>query len=694
MSTKSEKKINGIKKNHLWVPFVTFLIVTVILTITVVVSVRSMFEYVARTKIEAQCKEVYQLSRVAGSAGDIEKVFKDAEAEYVIKDQAGNILKSTVEDTSAGDPVLISFDKDRKAEVYSDSKYRFISFNGDDDFSVDYIGIIKLLSKEKEENKELFVTDKTGFFADETDLDNEEEASGEIDFSKMILPFWIKADTGGERIYLIKAYYELTVNDIAIIAVIFAVFILVTILVSVIMLVNLVNSIVKRKNTLRLFFTDIATKGHNWIWFQINSEKILASRKNASRDYACVNLVLMNYNNYCICNSVSAGEQLLERINKKILSLIGKNELCAYSNTANFALLLEYEYVSELEKRLGRIMTTLSLMDESHNLRFQAGADFIDAATDKKSRIARKETDINVIYSNACAARESLDTAKENACAFFDDRLIEDQKWINSVTEHQKGAVEKEEFVVYYQPKYDPVTSELKGAEALIRWQSPEFGFVPPGKFIPIFEKNGFITEIDHYMLSHVARDQKKWLDEGLKCVPVSVNVSRAHFIEKDLAEQIRDMVDEAGAPRELIEIELTESAFFDDQKQIIETIEKLKNYGFSVSMDDFGSGYSSLNSLKDMPLDVLKLDAEFFRGEKGERGEIVVSEAIKLAKRLDMRIVAEGVEEKEQVDFLASQNCDMIQGYYFAKPMPVADYEVRLKEGVARRDQIVHGEL
>ena len=125
-----------------------------------------------------------------------------------------------------------------------------------------------------------------------------------------------------------------------------------------------------------------------------------------------------------------------------------------------------------------------------------------------------------------------------------------------------------------------------------------------------------------------------------------------------------------------------------------IETIEKLKNYGFSVSMDDFGSGYSSLNSLKDMPLDVLKLDAEFFRGEKGERGEIVVSEAIKLAKRLDMRIVAEGVEEKEQVDFLASQNCDMIQGYYFAKPMPVADYEVRLKEGVARRDQIVHGEL
>ena len=294
MSTKSEKKINGIKKNHLWVPFVTFLIVTAILTVIVVFSVRAMFEYVARTKIEAQCKEVYHLSQVAKASGDTEKIFKEAEAEYVIKDQAGNILKSTVEDTSAGDPVLISFDKDRKAQVYADSKYDFISFSGNDDFSVDYMGILKLVSMEKEENKELFVTDKTGFFEDEIDEDDEEEASGEIDFSKMILPFWIKADTGEGNIYLIKAYYELTVNDISIIAVIFAVFILVVILVFIIMLVNLVNSIVKRKNTLKLFFTDIATKGHNWIWFQINCEKILASRKNALKDYAVVNLILMN----------------------------------------------------------------------------------------------------------------------------------------------------------------------------------------------------------------------------------------------------------------------------------------------------------------------------------------------------------------------------------------------------------------
>ena len=247
-----------------------------------------------------------------------------------------------------------------------------------------------------------------------------------------------------------------------------------------------------------------------------------------------------------------------------------------------------------------------------------------------------------------------------------------------------------DEYEVYYQPKYDPRTKELRGAEALIRWQSPELGFVSPGRFIPIFEKNGFITNIDHYMLSHVAVDQKKWLDDGLKCVPVSVNVSRAHFAEEDLAEQIRDIVDAAGTPHNLIEIELTESAFFDDKKAMVNTINKLKEYGFTVSMDDFGSGYSSLNSLKDMPLDVLKLDAEFFRGEESDgRGRIVVSEAIKLAQSLNMRTVAEGVEVKEQVDFLAGEGCDMIQGYYFAKPMPKNDYRSRIEAGKADPEEL-----
>ena len=222
----------------------------------------------------------------------------------------------------------------------------------------------------------------------------------------------------------------------------------------------------------------------------------------------------------------------------------------------------------------------------------------------------------------------------------------------------------------------------MKGAEALIRWDSPELGFVSPGKFIDIFERTGFIREIDHYMLTHVAEDQKRWLDMGLPCVPVSVNVSRVHFVDEDLAYQINSIVTKAGCPTNLIEIELTESAFFEDKALMIKTIMKLQEFGFEVSMDDFGSGYSSLNSLKDLPLNVLKLDAGFFRdAQEDGRGQVVVSEAIRLAKSLNMRTVAEGVEVKDQVNFLASEGCDMIQGYYFAKPMPGSEFEERMKE-------------
>jgi len=230
---------------------------------------------------------------------------------------------------------------------------------------------------------------------------------------------------------------------------------------------------------------------------------------------------------------------------------------------------------------------------------------------------------------------------------------------------------------VYLQPKYSPKEEELSGAEALVRWISPEEGFVPPNRFIPIFEKNGFILKLDDYMISEVARQQAQWISEGKNVVPISVNVSRAHFTKVDLAEHICRLVEQYNVPHEVIELELTESAFFEDKEVLLGTVRKLREYGFTVSMDDFGAGYSSLNSLKEIPLDVIKLDAEFFRGnDEAGKGKIIVNETIDLAKKLNMRTVAEGIETKEQVDFLAELGCDLIQGYYFAKPMPLKEFE------------------
>lgn len=201
-------------------------------------------------------------------------------------------------------------------------------------------------------------------------------------------------------------------------------------------------------------------------------------------------------------------------------------------------------------------------------------------------------------------------------------------------------------------------------------------------RLIETLDENGFITQLDDYMVSKVAKLQSEWTIQGRKVVPISINISRAHFAQEGLAEHICQLVDAYGPKHELIELELTESAFFDDKNILTETVKQLKAYGFCVAMDDFGSGYSSLNSLKDIPLDVLKLDTGFFNGENdSERGEIIVREIISLARMLDMTVVAEGIEKKEQVDFLAKLGCDMIQGYYFAKPMPVSEFEEKVEK-------------
>lgn len=474
------------------------------------------------------------------------------------------------------------------------------------------------------------------------------------------------------EILAFKTNFSFTYSDLAFGILYDGVSYILTVLIFALLVTNLIRTHRSNRQMRNLVLRDNITGNRNWFWLAMKSKEILKKRK-AGVNYAVVSLIFVRYRNYVLCHSVDQGEQTLRLVWQNICAFLDKNEICSHGTINNFQILMKANSEDEARERLRRIIKSLEAIGIDHDFNFQAGVFMIPSNV-------RKNADIDLLYNNASAARMTLESTEESGIAFFDNKLVEDEKWIDLVTEHQKEAIEKEEFKVYYQPKYDPRTNEQLGAEALIRWVSDEMGFVPPGKFIPIFENSGFITEIDHYMLSHVARDQKKWLDEGRKCVPVSVNVSRAHFAEINLADQIRSIVDEAGAPHELIEIELTESAFFDDKKLMLYTINKLKKYGFLVSMDDFGSGYSSLNSLKDMPLNILKLDAGFFRGENdNERADIVVSEILHLAKKLNMTTVAEGVDEQHQVDFLAAEGCNMIQGYYYSKPMPKEEYEAKM---------------
>lgn len=492
-------------------------------------------------------------------------------------------------------------------------------------------------------------------------------------------PYWIAAPMSeSSQILMVKSILTVKVKDYTYLAAGIIIAVIIAFFVFILMIVSVIMNLSANSKLRRWLYRDNIIKGHNWLWYAVTTQDILCKRKNAHKTYAVVDLVFVRYRNFVLCHSVKEAEALLRQVVLVIFGKLKKGELIAHSTASALPLFLEVKDEDDARARLQDIISTLEAIPCGHRLAFKAGVYLVIPAQEKVALNQKHYIpDIDLLYNNACAASLSLSEVADSGIAFFDSNFVDEEKWIDTVTNRQQAAVNNEEFLVYYQPKYDPRTNEHMGTEALIRWQTPDMGLVPPYKFIPIFEDNGFITHIDDYMLTHVARNQARWLHEGRKCVPISCNVSRAHFGTENLAEYICNLVDREGCPRSLIEIELTESAFFDDENTMITTINRLKYYGFLVSMDDFGTGYSSLNSLKDMPLDILKLDAGFFRGsEDNPRTRIVVSEALALAKSLNMKTVAEGVEDKSTVDFLAQEGCDMIQGFYFAKPMPQAEYE------------------
>ncbi|MBO4534106.1 MAG: GGDEF domain-containing protein [Treponema sp.] len=429
---------------------------------------------------------------------------------------------------------------------------------------------------------------------------------------------------------------------------------------------KLISIILQRRKIKKLIYTDPATGGQNKDFFLYKAGKLIKKRH---RSYVIVCLRMEKFRNYQTAYGIKAGDNLLEDFYKKLNELIKRRqELAAHLEKGDFVLLLHFDNKELLDIRMQIIMDALNDCRKNQHLFFEAGA----------CRILTRADNLEEKISNAGAALSKQEKSSDKVL-WFDESMREEQVWERHVEDDMDKALANNEFQVYLQPKYSTKKEELSAAEALVRWIHPEYGFVSPGKFIPIFEKNGFIIKLDDFMLTEVAKLQAQWLEQGKKLVPISVNVSRAHFSRDDLAEHICNIVDEYKVPHEFIELELTESAFFDDKQALLGTVKKLKDFGFKVSMDDFGAGYSSLNSLKELPLDIIKLDAQFFREiDDKKRADLIVGDTIKLAKKLGMQIVAEGIETREQVDFLADQHCDLIQGFYFAKPLPIEEFEER----------------
>ena len=289
-----------------------------------------------------------------------------------------------------------------------------------------------------------------------------------------------------------------------------------------------------------------------------------------------------------------------------------------------------------------------------------------------------------VLFDRARAACNMIRGDYQNPLMIYSEEMRERELLNQRLLNDLRSAVEERQFQVYYQPKYDirQEPPRLVSAEALIRWKHPELGMISPGEFVPLFEGNGMIGIVDAYVWQEAARQIARWRAAYHFTLPVSVNVSRADMFDPSLVEKLVKLIEDNGLDFRDIKLEITESAYTDNAKRVLDVIHHLRQLGFEVELDDFGSGYSSLNMLSAMPIDVLKMDMKFVRNiEKNATDLLLLKLILDLARCLGLKVVAEGVETERQLALLRDAGCDLVQGYYFSRPLPADAFEKLLRE-------------
>lgn len=405
--------------------------------------------------------------------------------------------------------------------------------------------------------------------------------------------------------------------------------------------------------------------------FKKDVRKILD--QNPDRKYAVVysDIIQFKYINNTLGYEV--GDKILCDFANLLIEPDMKTEGVARVSEDNFLVVLQFDEEESFKSHILEVNEKFHSMQKAK----YPGTKFIVVSG---VSLIDSEEDITVAIDNANIAKKSIKGNPKTTCKFFDNSMKAKLLWEAEITNSMEQALKDGEFIVYLQPKIGLSENKLVGAEALVRWRKGDT-LVPPNDFIPIFEKNGFVVNLDFYIYEEVCKVLKGWIDGGHRVVPISVNVSRIHLNDENFVNDIKRLVDSYQIPYSYLELELTESIFLSNTEVAINTMKDLRSLGFGVSIDDFGAGYSSLNLLKDMATDVIKLDKEFFgRGDMQKEEQIILSSIISMAKQLNMKVLSEGVETQNQSDFLKSVYCDMAQGYLYSKPIPVAEFEELMK--------------
>lgn len=424
-------------------------------------------------------------------------------------------------------------------------------------------------------------------------------------------------------------------------------------------------------------YRDIITGYGNFEKFKVDAQTIL--NDNPDTDYV---MFYFNIKNFKYINETyghNVGDQTLKAVADVLNKYMQEGETFARVISDTYIMMIhskaEDPFMSIFNNIKAEVHDACLAIQDRFVVDFTTGILIIDETMHSYS--------INRLVDRAMMAGKSIDASTGVSYAFYDDeyhkKVLNEAQLENSI----HGALENNEFCAYVQPKYDIASKSLIGGELLVRWMSPSKGFLEPAAFIPSFEKNGFIYQIDCFMLEQACKSIRRYLDSDIYVIPFSVNLSRVTLAHPDFLSKVQEIVDRYYIPHHYLEFEITESIFSENYALMIDVLTKLKSLDFIINMDDFGTGYSSLTLLRDLPIDVIKLDHDFLsRSATNDKNAVsILRSIIDMAHTLDIRVVSEGIETVEQLDMLRSINCEIGQGFLFAKPMPIEDYDKMIKD-------------
>ncbi|MCR4643075.1 MAG: GGDEF domain-containing protein [Lachnospiraceae bacterium] len=416
----------------------------------------------------------------------------------------------------------------------------------------------------------------------------------------------------------------------------------------------------------RLAYEDPVTGGKNLNYFrEFALNQMISARETP---FVIYRFDIANFRYINESYGHQRADKVLVSCIKSFREVFSEKELCVRMDADQFLALLVND--SLLDKRFDEFTNAVNADARGNNIkfpvRFKCGI----------CQIKKHDHDIDVMIDHANVARKTIGPDNKEMRAFYSESLVDDMRKVSHIENIQQKAMAENEFRVYLQPKWDIKENHITGAEALVRWIRSDGTILKPEQFIPIFENNGFIEQLDFYTLESVCMRMKEMIEEGVEPLPVSVNQSGLLLHSPDYVENVEKLLHTYNVPSGAIELEITEKVFANDREAMIGIIHRLKLLGVRLAMDDFGVGYSSLTLLSDVPFDVIKIDGAFFASSEGnERERMILTSVVKMVKDLGMEIVCEGVESESQVEFLQRIGCNKVQGYYFSRPISEPDF-------------------